>query len=451
MSTLTALADEAPAAAEAAVQAVATSTAKIDTGDTAWILISTALVLLMTPGLAFFYGGMVRTKNVVSTLFQNFAALAFVGLIWAVVGYSLAFGTGNSFIGGLSFLMLNGVGQEPNADYAATIPHALFMLYQCMFAVITPILITGAIAERIKFKSFLLFMGLWSLFVYSPVAHWVWGTGGWIRAMGGLDFAGGLVVHMTAGFSSIAFVYLLGQRRDFGKTEAKPYDTGMILLGTALLWFGWFGFNGGSALGANGLATQAFGNTFFASAAAFIAWMLFDTFKKGKPSALGAGIGAVAGLVAITPAAGFVTFTSAIFIGLCAGFVCNFAVGLIKETFKFDDTLDVIGCHGVGGFMGVMLTGVLANKSVNSAGADGILNGGGTALFMANLMGSLGVIAISLIGTVVIYKIVDVVFGMRVSDTEEAQGLDNSQHGEFINSNFESNTSGSEKSYKLVS
>ena len=416
--------------------------AKIDTGDTAWILVSTALVLLMTPGLAFFYAGMTRTKNVVSTLLQNYSAIGVVGLLWAVCGYTLAFGpTQGGLIGDFSYVFLNGVGQEPNVDYAATIPHLIYMLFQCMFAVITPILITGAIAERVKFKGLLAFVALWSLFVYSPVAHWVWGVGGFIRNMGGLDFAGGLVVHMTAGFSALVAVILLKKRNDFGKKEIKPYDTGMVLLGTALLWIGWFGFNAGSSLSAGGLAAQAFATTFFASGAAFLSWMLIDTYRRGKPSAMGAAVGAVAGLVTITPAAGFVGVGAAIVIGIAAGVICNFAVNFIKEKLKLDDSLDVIGCHGVGGLLGTILTGVFASKAINPAGADGLM-GGNFDLIKDNLIASVVVIAFSMIGTFIIFKLVDATLGMRVSDTDEEKGLDLSQHDETINSNFDPETTG---------
>ena len=409
---------------------------KIDTGDNAWVLVCTALVLLMTPGLAFFYAGMVRTKNVVSTLFQSFAALGLVGIIWAVCGFSLAFGTSKfGLVGGLDYFMLKGVGQTPNPDYAATIPFSTFMLFQCMFAIITPALITGAIAERVKFKGFLAFMAAWSIFVYSPVAHWLWGVNGFVRSLGGLDFAGGMVVHMTAGFSAIVACLLLGQRKDFGKAEMKTYDLGMVLLGTAMLWFGWFGFNAGSALSAGALASQAFGTTFFASAAAFVSWMVVDTFRKGKPSAAGAAVGAVAGLVTITPAAGFVSFSSALVMGLLAGVVCNFAITFIKESLKFDDSLDVIGCHGVGGALGTLLTAVFASKEVNSAGADGLIYGN-FGVMKAHLIGSASVIAISMVGTFLIFKLVDATIGMRVSEDAEEAGLDASQHGEIINSNF---------------
>lgn len=413
--------------------ALAADAPKIDTGDTAWVMVAAAFVMLMTPGLAFFYAGMVRTKNVVSTLFQNFAAFPVIGLLWLVCGYSLAFGPSiGGFVGNLDFFMLNGVGQAPNPDYSGTIPHNLFMLFQCMFAVITPVLMTGAIAERIRFKPFLFFIGAWSLFVYSPVAHWVWGVGGWIRNKGGLDFAGGMVVHMTAGFSALMFAYLLGKRKDFGK-EMKPYDAGMVLLGTTLLWFGWIGFNAGSALGANGLATHAFATTFFASCAAFLAWMLTDMTRKSKASAIGAGVGAVAGLVAITPAAGFVTYQAAVIIGLVAGFGCNMACVMIKEKFHFDDTLDVVGCHGVGGTLGTLLTAVFATTDVNPAGAQGLLHGN-VNLFVAHMFGSVAVIAISLMGTFAIYKVVNAISPLRVSESDERMGLDASQHGEMINS-----------------
>ncbi len=430
LSTLTFVLGQSALAQEAAAP-------KIDTGDTAWVLMSAALVLLMTPGLAFFYAGMTRTKNVVSTLFQNFAALGVIGVLWAVCGYSLAFGPSTGgLIGNFDYFFLNNVGQTPNADYAATIPHSLFMLFQCMFAVITPVLISGAIAERVKFKGFLAFIALWSLLVYVPAAHWVWGVGGFVRNLGSLDFAGGMVVHMTAGFSAIVAVLLLKSRRDFNRTEVKPYDTGMVLLGTSLLWFGWFGFNAGSALGANGLAAHAFGTTFFCSAMCMVTWMVMDIFRRGKASAMGAAVGAVAGLVVITPAAGFVTFTSALMMGLIGGVVCHTAVHLVKNRFKLDDSLDVIGCHGVGGTLGTFLTAVFATKAVNPAGADGLINGS-TALFNAHMLGTLAVLVLAVVGTVVAYKIADLVFGMRVTDKEEIVGLDVTQHDEMINSNFE--------------
>lgn len=424
----------APMVAWAQDAATAAAPAKLDTGDTAWVLASTALVLLMTPGLAFFYGGMVRTKNVVSTLFQSFFAIALVGLIWAVCGYSLAFAKGNGFLGSLDWAFLNGVGQEPFADYSATVPHAAFMLFQAMFAVITPALFTGAFAERVKFKSWLAICALWSVCVYAPVAHWVWGVGGWIRELGGLDFAGGLVVHMTAGFSALALAMVFGKRRDFG-SETKAYDAGYVLLGTSLLLFGWFGFNAGSALGANGLAAQAFGTTFFAACAATVTWTLVDTFLRGKPSAIGAAIGCVAGLVAVTPAAGFVSFGSAILIGAIAGSVCNFAARFVKSALKLDDSLDVFACHGVGGAIGVIMTGLLSSKAINSAGADGLIYGNITVL-KANIIGAAAVGVFSFVGTFVLAKAVGIVFGLRVNDQEETAGLDASEHDELINSNF---------------
>ncbi len=412
---------------------VATST--IDSGDTAWVLVSTALVLLMTPGLALFYGGMVRTKNVVSTMFQNFAALSVVGLVWVIAGYSLAFSSsGSGLIGNLNWFMLNGVGQEANPDYSATIPHVLFMLFQCMFAIITPALITGAFAERVNFKSWLLFAGIWSLVVYAPVAHWVWGVGGWIRELGGLDFAGGLVVHITAGSSALVAAIVLGKRKDFGQ-ESHPYDSSLVMIGTALLWFGWFGFNAGSALGANGLAAHAFAVTFVGAAAAALTWSLVDIYTKTKPTAIGFCIGAVAGLVTITPAAGFVSLSSAISFGLISGALCNFAAMTIKEKLKLDDTLDVFACHGLGGIIGSILTPIFASKAVNPAGADGLL-AGNSAPLIANLAGTGAVIAYSMVATFVIIKAVGFLSVLRVNSNEESNGLDQSQHGEVINANF---------------
>jgi Amt family ammonium transporter len=406
---------------------------KIDSGDTAWVLMSAALVLLMTPGLAFFYGGMVRAKNVLSTLFQNFAALAVVGVIWGVVGYSLAFSpTNGGFIGGFDWLMLKGVGQTANADYAATIPHLAFMLFQGMFAVITPALITGAIAERMNFKSWIAIMATWSLLVYAPVAHWVWAVGGWLRSMGGLDFAGGLVVHITAGFSALAAAVILRKRVDFGKTEYRPYDASYVMLGTALLWFGWFGFNAGSALSANGLAAHAFATTFFGAASASVGWVLLDVLFKRKPSAVSGCIGAVVGLVAITPAAGFVPVWSSFVIGALAGATSNLTALFVRERLKLDDSLDVFACHGVGGLFGALMVGVFADKSVNSAGGDGLLLGD-SKIFMANLLGSGAVIVYSIVCTIVIVKVVSMFAPLLVSADDEHHGLDKTQHGESIN------------------
>ena len=398
--------------------------ADINSGDTAWMLTSTAFVFIMTPGLAFFYAGMVCSKHAVSTLLQNFIALGVVGLVWAVIGYSLAFSAGNPFIGDTSYLMLKGVGQVP-VDATATIPHLLFMMFQMMFAIITPALITGAFAERIRFKAWLLIMALWSIFVYSPVAHWLWVPTGWLAAKGALDFAGGFVVHMTAGYSALVAAIMFGKRRDFGH-PTKPHDVGMILLGTALLWFGWFGFNAGSALTSGGLASQAFATTFLAGAAGLLIWTLVDTLKDGKPNLVG-------GLATVTPAAGYVSAGSAIVIGIAAGFICNFAARLIKAKTKVDDTLDVFACHGVGGTLGVLMTGLLASTEVNPAGANGLFNGD-TKLFFANLTGVVVVAAYSMIGTFIIIKIVGRFMPLRVTDRHEEAGLDSSQHGEKIGS-----------------
>ena len=404
--------------------------ADVNTGDTAWMMISTALVLIMTPGLAFFYAGMVRRKNAVSTLYQNFIALGVIGLLWAIVGFSLAFSGGSSFIGDTAKFMLAGVGQEP--DGSSTIPYMLFMMFQMMFAIITPILMTGAFAERVRFTSWLIVLVLWSLCVYSPVAHWVWASNGWLFANGALDFAGGMVVHMTAGFSALVMAILIGKRKDFGQTH-KPYDVGMVVLGTTLLWFGWFGFNAGSALASSGLAVQAFANTFIAAAAAMVIWTLVDMFKDGKPTTMGGCIGVVAGLVAITPAAGFVTVDSAILIGLLAGCICNLVARIVKSSFKIDDTLDVFACHGVGGLVGVITTGMFATKAVNAAGGDGLLTGS-TTVFMANLTGAGAVAVYSMVVTFIIFKIVNAVSPIRVSIHDEDTGLDATQHGETVNS-----------------
>lgn len=408
----------------------AASYAAVDSGDTAWLLVSSALVLLMTPGLAFFYAGMVRNKNAVSTLYQNIIALGIVGLLWAVVGFSLAFSNGTPFIGSLDMMMLNGVGQEP--DGTSTIPYLLFMAFQMMFAIITPALMTGAFAERVRFKAWVLILILWSIIVYAPVAHWVWGPGGWLLSKGVLDFAGGFVVHMTAGFSALTAAIVIGKRKDFGQNH-KPYDIGMIVLGTGLLWFGWFGFNAGSALAANGIAVQAFANTFFSSATALVLWTLIDKMKDGKPTAMGGCIGVVAGLVAVTPAAGFVTVQSAIIIGALAGIICNLVARAVKGVCNIDDTLDVFACHGVGGLLGVIMTGLLSTTAVNSAGADGLLNGG-SSLFAANLTGALAVAVYSMVATFIILKVVGFIVPIRVTEKEEKEGLDITEHGENIHS-----------------
>ncbi len=398
-------------------------TTTINNGDVAWMLVSTALVLLMTPGLAFFYAGMVRAKNVVSTLFQSMSAVAVVGLLWAVVGYSLVFsGDTYGLIGNLDWAFLQGVGLTPHATYGSTIPHILFMAFQMMFAVITPALITGALAERINFKAWVPFMALWVVCIYCPIGHWVWGPNGWIASMGGLDFAGGLVVHMSSGFSALVACLLLGRRHDRAM-PMKGYNIALVVLGTALLIFGWFGFNAGSALAANEIAAQAFATTFFGCAASFFSWMLVD-WNKDRPNLVGASVGAVAGLVAITPAAGFVSIPAAILIGLSAGVVCNFAVRLFKRRLHIvDDTLDVFACHGVGGLLGTVLTGVFSSTAVNPAAANGLMYGE-TKVFFANLTAAAVVALFSMVGTAVLLKLVNAVVPFRVSREQEEQGLD---------------------------
>ena len=349
---------------------------KIDTGDTAWVLVSTALVLAMTaPGVALFYGGMVRSKNALTTVLQSFIILCLISVQWVLWGYSLAFGPDvGHIIGSLAWFGLNGVGLEPNADYAATIPHQAFMLFQMMFAVITPALITGAFAERIKFSAFILFTLLWATFIYDPLAHWVWGVGGWVRNLGALDFAGGTVVHISSGVAGLACALVIKKRLGLGKDSMHPHNLPMTLLGASLLWFGWFGFNAGSALASGALATSTFTATNTATAAAALAWMVAEWIYRGKPSALGAASGAVAGLVAITPASGFVGPISSIWIGIGAGVLCYTAV-MLKPLFGYDDALDAVGVHGIGGTWGALATGLFASKAVNSAGADGLFFG----------------------------------------------------------------------------
>ncbi len=399
--------------------------------DIAWMIVATALVLLMTPGVAFFYGGMVPARSAVSTKFQSFVCIGVVGLLWAICGYSLVFSGDGPLIGGFSHFMLMGVGQEPDATYGKTIPQVLFMIFQATFAIITPALITGAVAERIRFKAWLVIMALWSLCVYVPVAHWVWGPGGWIAKMGGLDFAGGLVVHMTSGYAALVAALMMGNRTNFSPTENNSFSTPMVLLGTALLWFGWFGFNAGSALAADGIAAQAAGTTMFAACAAMTVWMMCDWYIGGRPTALGAAVGAVAGLVAITPAAGYVTLQAAIIIGFVAAIVCNFAVRLVKHKLKTDDTVDVFACHGVGGTVGTILTAVFASKTVNPAGADGLIYGG-TQLMIANMAGAVAVVAYTVIMTFIVLKTVNLFMPLRVTQEEEETGLDATQHGETV-------------------
>ena len=418
------------AGAQAPAAAAVPTPSKIDTGDTAWVLVSTALVLAMTaPGLALFYGGMGRSKNALSTFLQSFVILALISLQWVLWGYSLAFGPDKGgIIGGLEWIGLNGVGVEPNADYAATIPHQAFMLFQMMFAVITPALITGAYAERMKFSAFILFTLLWATFIYDPLAHWVWGVGGWIRNLGALDFAGGTVVHISSGMAGLASAIMVKQRLGHGKEHMPPHNLPMTLLGASMLWFGWFGFNAGSALASGALATSAFTATNTAAATAALAWMVTEWIYRGKPSALGAASGAVAGLVAITPASGFVGPISSIWIGIGAGVLCYTAV-MLKPLFGYDDALDAVGVHGIGGSWGALATGLFASKAVNSAGADGLFFGNPAQLGI-QAMAVLVTIVFVFVGTLIILAIVDAIMGLRVNEEEERSGLDLSQHDE---------------------
>lgn len=406
---------------------------KIDTGDTAWMLVSSAMVLLMTaPGLALFYGGLVRRKNGLATIMQSFVLVAVISVQWALYGYSLAFGTDHGgLIGGFDFVGLNGVGAEPNGDYAPTIPHTAFMVFQCMFAIITPALITGAFAERMKFSAFLAFSVLWATLIYDPLAHWVWGKGGWMGLLGGigaLDFAGGTVVHISSGISALAAALVMGKRLGYPHEAMPPHNLPFSVIGAGLLWFGWFGFNAGSALGANGLAASAFVVTNLGAAAATLSWMVAEWAHHGKPTVLGAASGAVAGLVAITPAAGFVGPMAALIIGAIGGAICYTAVN-VKRRFGYDDSLDVVGVHFVGGTTGAILTGVFASVAVNSAGADGLLYGNPGQLGI-QLVATAASIVYSFVGAFVLLKLVDATIGLRVDEEDEVVGLDLSQHGE---------------------
>jgi Amt family ammonium transporter len=422
----------------------AATTAAQTAGDNAWMLVSAALVLMMSaPGLALFYGGLVRRKNILGTMMQTFAMMGVITVLWALVTYSLAFGTGSAFIGGFHNVLLHGVGLLPDKDYAATIPLQTFMVYQLMFAIITPALITGAFAERVKFSAMLMFMVLWALFVYSPMAHMVWGKGGLLNAsLGGrfpcLDFAGGTVVHVTSGVSALVTALYLGKRVGYPKVPMPPHSVVLSFVGAALLWVGWFGFNAGSALGAGALATSAFVATHFGAAAAAIGWSGAEWIKNGKPSALGAISGAVAGLVGITPAAGFVTPISALWIGLIVGVFCFFMVVTVKAMFGYDDSLDAFGVHGAGGTMGAILTGLFANSAINPIfGVDAAGKNKATGAIEGNphqLLNQLTGVAIawvlSIVGTLVILWVTDKALGMRVSEEDEKTGLDLSQHGE---------------------
>lgn len=400
----------------------------IDTGSTAWMLISAALVLFMTPGLALFYAGMVRKKNVLSSTMHSFFAMGLVSIVWAVIGYTIAFGPDKGgLIGGLDFAGLKGVlGAVTGADSAA-IPTSVFAMYQGMFAIITVGLITGAIAERMKFKAYVIFAALWAIVVYSPLAHWVWG-GGWLMEMGALDFAGGTVVHIASAAAALACALVLGKRRGYGTEELKPHNIPMSVLGAGILWFGWFGFNAGSALASGELAGSAFLVTHLSAAAGLLAWNLAEVFTEGKPTVLGAASGAVAGLVGITPAAGFVEPMPAIFIGLVVGALCYFGLR-IKTRFKFDDALDVVGVHGVGGTTGALLTGVFATTAVNSAGRDGVL-AGNPAQMIPQVVGIVVTIAFSFVVSWIILKVLDATMGIRVDAETEEAGLDIAEHAE---------------------
>ncbi len=401
----------------------------INAGDTAFVLAAAGLVLLMTPGLALFYGGMVRSKNVLGTIMQSLIMISVISIEWVLIGYSMSFGPDiNGILGNLSWFALKGVSSAPSPTYATTIPQNVFMIYQCMFAIITPALITGAIAERIRLSSFIVFSLLWTILVYNPVCHWIWGSGGWLAARGVLDFAGGLVVHLTSGAAALAAVLVMGPRYGHGKRSFAPHNLPMTIIGTALLWFGWFGFNAGSALAANGIAATAFIATHLAGMTGMAMWVFMESIQHGKPTTLGAASGAVAGLATITPAAGFVGPMAAMAIGLIAGLICYSAVNL-KEKIGLDDSLDVVGIHGVGGVIGTICLGIFASKAVNAGGANGLLAGNagflGTQIFAVLVVGSYAFVVSWLL-----LKIINTVMGLRVSKEDEISGLDQSLHNE---------------------
>lgn len=398
----------------------------IDTGDTAFMLLCSALVMFMTPGLALFYGGMVRSKNALGTIMQSFICLCLITLVWVLWGYSLAFGPDvKGIVGNLSLFGLNGVGAKPLEG--STIPQSVFMVFQLMFAIITPALISGAVAERMKFGAFCLFVVLWSTFIYSPLAHWVWG-GGWMAKLGALDFAGGTVVHISSGISAMAAIMILKKRKGYPKEPIMPHNLPMTITGAALLWFGWYGFNAGSALACNGLAANAFVVTHIASAAAALAWGFAEKIHGGRATTLGVASGAVAGLVAITPASGFVGPMSAILIGFGGGFFCYLGV-MVKARIKYDDSLDVIGIHGVGGTWGALATGLFASTEINPAGANGLFFGNPYQLWI-QFISVLGTMIFAFVGTLIIFKVVDLIMGVRVTDLDEVKGLDITQHNE---------------------
>ncbi len=411
----------------AAPTAFAAEPGTIDTGDTAWVLISAALVFIMTPGLGFFYGGMVRDKNVLTTIMQSFFIVAMISVEWIILGYAMTFGTDISgFIGSLDKIGLTGIGMSVLEN--GTIPELAFVAFQCMFAVITPALITGAFAERVKFHAFAIFILLWAVLIYNPMAHWVWG-GGFLAKLGALDFAGGLVIHILSGVSGLTLCILLGKRHGLGKIPMLPHNLPMTVLGATLLWFGWFGFNAGSALGANGLAANAFIATQGAAAAATVSWVVVEWILNGKPTILGAASGCIAGLVAITPAAGFVAPIPAIIIGAIGGVLCYFAVAALKAKLGYDDSLDAFGIHGLGGTWGSIATGLWATTEINPAGANGLFYGE-THLLVAQIISTFVAYAFAIIGTIILYKIVNAFTHMRADKNEEITGLDITEHGE---------------------
>lgn len=400
----------------------------MNTGDTAWLLMSAALVMLMTPALGLFYGGMVRRKNLLSTIMFSFTILALISIQWIFYGYSLSFGPDKwGIIGSFKWLGLSGVGQGVNPDYCPTVPHIAFMTYQMMFAVITPALISGAFVERIKFSSFLIFTILWATLVYDPVAHWIWGVGGWLRKLGALDFAGGTVVHITAGFAALAFSMVIKKRKGFSKVNMEPNNIPYTIIGAALLWFGWFGFNGGSAIAANGLAANAFLVTNISAASCALTWMIINWIYK-KPSALGTATGAVVGLVAITPASGFVSPASAVVIGAIAAVISSACI-MLRNKMNVDESLDVWACHGMGGIWGAIATGIFADKAINPAGANGLIFGNWNLLGVQTLT-TVVVVIFSFVVTYALAKLVNAIWGLNVSEAEEQVGLDISQHGE---------------------
>jgi Amt family ammonium transporter len=400
----------------------------INGADTAFMIFSVALVMLMTPALALFYGGMVRKKNVLSTTMHSYGAMALVSIQWILIGYTLCFGTDiGGLLGNFQFLGLNGVTFEPNPDYAASIPQQLFMLFQLMFAIITPALISGAVAERMRFIPFAIFILLWTTLVYDPVAHWVWGVGGWIRNLGALDFAGGNVIHITSGVSGLVIALVLGKRKKLG--TITPHNLPLTILGAGLLWFGWFGFNAGSALGINDIALNAFITTNTSAAAGAIGWSLCELFLRRKVTSLGVASGVVAGLVSITPGAGFVSPMSAIIIGLAGGAICFFAVTVMKKKFKYDDALDAFGCHGIGGIWGGIATGIFASKAINPAGNDGLLYGN-INLLGVQIISIIATIIFAAVMTFIILKVISIFTKLRVSEEEEQVGLDVSEHSE---------------------